>query len=119
MKHKVEVILFGDAKIAFEKLNSIIEEKRSTDRIYDNELMLMNSIKKKMNLIRLNPFYGDNIPKRLIPLKYGVDNLWRVELPGYWRMIYAIQGNTVEIRCFILDIFSHKEYNKKFGYKKK
>lgn len=119
MKHKVEVILFGDAKIAFEKLNSIIEEKRSAGRSYDNELMLMNSIKKKMELIRLNPFYGDNIPKRLIPSKYGVDNLWRVELPGYWRMIYAIQGNTVEIRCFILDIFSHKEYNKKFGHKKK
>lgn len=119
MRHKIELILFGDAKAAYEQLNNLIEKKRSANRIYDNELTLMNSIKKKMELIRLNPFYGDNMPKRLIPPEYGVDNLWRVELSGHWRMIYAIQGKTVEIRCFILDIFSHKDYNKKFGYKKR
>jgi len=33
-------------------------------------------------------------------------------------MIYTIRGNEIEIIALILDITNHKEYNKKFGYRK-
>jgi hypothetical protein len=46
-------------------------------------------------------------------------NLWRLEVSGYWRMSYTIEGTDIEIICFILDILDHDSYNKKFGYKKK
>ena len=82
---------------------------------------MLRSIKQKIEFVKANPFYGDNISKRLIPqeykIKYGATNLWRVELIHYWRMLYTIKGDQVEIICFILDIIDHKEYNKKFGYK--
>lgn len=29
-----------------------------------------------------------------------------------------IKGNEIEIIAFVLDIIDHKDYNKKFGYKK-
>jgi hypothetical protein len=49
---------------------------------------LLRSIDQKKDLIKANPFYGDNIEKRKIPkIHYDVQNLWRVELTGYWRML--------------------------------
>ena len=61
------------------------------------------------------------MPKRLIPskyiLKYDIDNLWRIELAGRWRLVYSITGNQLEIINFVLDIFDHRNYDKVFGYK--
>ena len=72
-----------------------------------------------MEFIKVNPFYGDNIPKKLIPQDYNVPNLWRTELTHFWRMLYTIKGDQIEIICFILGILDHDKYNRKFGYKKR
>ncbi len=84
---------------------------------------MLKSINQKRNFVKANPFYGDNIAKDQIPkdylIKYNAKNLWRVELTNYWRMLYTIKGDQVEIICFVLDIVDHQEYDKKFGYKKK
>lgn len=77
----------------------------------------MNSINRKKDYIKANPFYGDNIPKRLIPKEYNGQNLWRVELCQFWRMLYTIKGDKVVVICFVLDFLDHKRYSKKFGYK--
>ncbi len=86
--------------------------------------MILKSIDQKIELIKANPHYGDGVPKNLIPkkyiLQYGVTNLFRVELPNFWRMLYTLTaGGEIEIIAFILDIIDHKAYDKKFGYKKK
>ncbi len=80
---------------------------------------MLKSIKQKIDFIKLNPFYGDHIPRKLIPKEYNAQNLWRVELTNFWRMLYTIKGDEIEIICFVLDIVSHKDYDKKFGYRKK
>jgi Txe/YoeB family toxin of Txe-Axe toxin-antitoxin module len=89
---------------------------------YSEEIQLLNSIKQKVEFIKENPFYGDNIPKKLIPeeyvIKYNAKNLWRVELSQFWRMLYTIKGDEIEVICFVLDIMDHVQYNKKLGYKK-
>jgi len=53
--------------------------------------------------------------------KYGITNLFRVELPNFWRMLYTLTNSEseIEIIAFVLDIIDHKKYNKKFGYKNK
>ncbi|KXA99555.1 hypothetical protein AKJ47_00070 [candidate division MSBL1 archaeon SCGC-AAA261G05] len=64
---------------------------------------------------------GDHIRKSQIPSalreKYGINNLWRLELPEEWRILYTIAsrpaGNPVVI---ILRILSHKHYDRLFGY---
>ena len=83
------------------------------------KIQLLKSIKQKIELIKKDLFYGNNIPKRIIPKNYKVSNLWRVELTNFWRMLYTIKGDKIEIICFILDIINHKSYNKRFGYKRK
>jgi len=83
---------------------------------------LFNSIKQKIDFLKENPEYGTHISKNKIPreylIKYEVNNLWKTNLSGAWRMIYTIKGSEVEILSVILDIFSHKDYDKKLGYKK-
>lgn len=87
--------------------------------------MILNAVHKKIELIKSNVHYGNPIAKKLIPeeykVKYGVINLFRVKLPKFWRMLYTLtNGETeIEIIAFVLDIVDHKEYNKKFGYKKR
>lgn len=70
-----------------------------------------------------NPEYGFHIPKDRIPKEYirdyDVNNLWKVNLSGAWRMVYTIRGSEVEIISLILDIMNHKDYNKKFEYRNK
>jgi hypothetical protein len=76
-------------------------------------------------LIKSNPHYGNPIAKKLIPQeykdKYGVSNLFRIELPNFWRMLYTLtDGETnIEIIAFVLDVIDHPTYDKKFGYKSK
>ena len=119
MKKLVRVILIDDAKESFIKLNEIAGMQVKSGRQNSQEIQLLKSIKNKIDLMKENPFYGDNIKKQLIPKKYNVPNLWRVGLTGYWRLLYTIRGDEIEVICFVLDIMDHDEYNKLFGYKKK
>ncbi|MFH1308279.1 MAG: hypothetical protein ABIH72_05495 [archaeon] len=115
----VKVILLDDAKESFIKLNEIVGKQLESGKTNSQEMQLFKSIKNKVELIKENPFYGDNIKKELIPKKFNVSNLWRVELTNFWRMIYTIKGDEIDVICFILNITNHKDYNRIFGYKSK
>ena len=115
----VRAIIINDARIAFNRLNEVVGIQLKEGRENSTEMQLLRSIKNKINLIKENPFYGDNIKKQLIPKIYNVPNLWRVEISNYWRMLYTIRGDEIEIICFILDIIDHSKYNKLFRYRKK
>ena len=115
---QVRLILSPEAEEVYKYLNEQAETSK-------NEKTILNAINKKVELIKANIHYGDPISKKLIPeeykQKYGITNLFRVELPKYWRMLYTLTNNDteVEIIAFVLDIIDHKDYDKKFGYKKK
>src|SRR3989338_8697584 len=123
MNKPVRVILLDEADSEYKKLNEIVGQKIKESKENTEEMQLLRSIRQKIDFVKANPFYGDNIAKGLIPkeyiARYDAKNLWRVELTNYWRMIYTIKGDQVEIICFVLDIISHKEYDKKFRYRKK
>jgi hypothetical protein len=92
---------------------------------FKKEKMLLKAVMRKIDLIKQNPEYGNSIPKEQIPdyykQKYEVKNLFRVELPLFWRMIYTLkkETNEIEIISFVLEIMDYKKYNKRFGYKKR
>ena len=110
------VMLIGEAKETFMKLNEIAAIQIEKGKTSSQEMQLLKSIKNKIELIKRNPFFGDNIKKELIPKEYNVPNLWRVELTNFWRMLYTIRGDEIEIICFMLEIVNHKDYDKIFGY---
>ena len=116
----VRVQLIGNAAAEFEKLNKFIGEEKSKGIENSDHQKLMKSIKQKIELVKSNPQYGAQVPKALISRSgYPVDNLWVADLTGYWKMLYTLKGNQIEILCFALEIIDHKRYDKIFGYRKK
>ena len=82
---------------------------------------LKKSVQKVICKLKENAFCGENIPKRLIPKeyiqKYKIDNLWWLPLSDAWRLVYSIVNpGKIEILAVIIDYYSHKEYERKFGY---
>ena len=51
---------------------------------------------------------------------YGINNLWKVNLPSFYRMLYTIDTSAkIVINSVIIAIIDHERYNKIFGYRKK
>ena len=102
-------VVFADEKLkeAFEKL----EKEDPT---------LHKFLTRAIDDLKENPFCGIPISKRLIPKiyikKYGINNLWKYNLPGAWRLLYSVTGNKVSIIAIILEWLSHKEYERRFKY---
>ena len=109
----VDIKLSPEAEIVY---RYIVEKALSSK----SERIMLKAILQKIEWIKSNPKYGQPIAKKLIPkeyvLKYETQNLYRVELPNFWRMLYTLKDNRVEIIAFVLDILDHKDYNKKFRY---
>lgn len=120
MNKEVEIILSEEANKQYEELNQIVGEEIRKGVGSSFHQTLLKAINRVKELLRKNPFLGNQIHKRLVPKKYlnkyGVDNLWRVELPNRWRLLYSIYGEELKITNFVLDFFDHKNYNKLFKY---
>ncbi len=114
----VRVILSPDAEEVYKHLN----EKAPSSKL---ERSILNAVNKKVELIKANFHYGEPIAKDKIPAeyrqKYGISNLFWVELPQFWRMLYSLNpGETeIEIVAFVLEISDHGKYDKLMGYKRK
>ena len=122
IKKKIGIKLVGDAEKAFKELNRVVGEQRNNGIPSSKDITLLNAINRIFDIIVSNPFYGENAKKDLIPKeyieKYEASNLFIVDLPDYWRMIYTLESDEIEIIAFVIDIIDHPEYNKKFGYRK-
>ncbi|MBI5872364.1 type II toxin-antitoxin system RelE/ParE family toxin [archaeon] len=110
-RQKIVIFVDENTKDSFERLkNGKFEQKQ----LYD-------FINRAMDYLKKNPQAGIHVPERNWPKeyiqKYNINNLWKYDLPKNWRLIYTIKGTEVEILAVILEWFSHKEYDRKFGYK--
>lgn len=94
-------------------------EKRAEKHESEAEHLLKITEKGIARLIE-DHMAGQKIQKKLWPKyyiqKYGINNLWRLRLDDYWRLIYTLIGGKVRIEAVILEVLDHKEYNKRFGY---
>ena len=120
---EVKVVLSEEASEEYNELNRIVGEELQRGVTSSVHQSIFRSIERVKGWLKDNPFVGDQVKKGQIPdyyvEKYGVTNLWRIELSDYWRLGYTIQSNEVEIIDFVLGIMDHKEYDKRFGYKRK
>ncbi len=82
--------------------------------------VLYKSLNQAIDNLKDNPFCGIHISKKLIPKiyikKYNINNLWKYNLPGAWRLIYSIVGSEINIITILLEWLPHKKYNRRFKY---
>ncbi len=118
---KIKVVLSNEANKVYTELNELVVEEIKKGIQSSFHQALLRSIKRASELLKKNPFAGNQIQKRLIPknyiIKYDAENLWRIELANRWRLIYTIKGNRIEVINFIVNIYDHKKYDKDFGYR--
>ncbi|MBU2099786.1 hypothetical protein KKG83_02460 [Candidatus Micrarchaeota archaeon] len=91
---------------------------------------MLKGINDKIELLKINCEAGIQIKKKQIPKKYlekyEVTNLWKINLPSYWRMIYTLKQplreateiDVLSIWLDVLDIIDHEKYDKIFRYKR-
>lgn len=119
---KIRVIFEEEAKEDYLKLKETIEQEKKNGITSSENITLLNSINQKTELLKSNPQAGRAVRKKLIPKIYTeqeITNLWIINLANYWRMLYNIQTDEIEIICFILEFGNHNKYNKLFRFKKK
>ena len=131
VEKRVSVKLVGEAKEAYLELQETVRLEKERGVTSSFNQTLLRSIDSKIALLKVNYDYGIQIPKRLIPKKYlvqyEVTNLWKVNLSGYWRLVYTLrqpQREQTEVEIIsiwldVLDIMDHEKYDKIFRYKKK
>jgi hypothetical protein len=97
--------------------------KASFGKLYDfpneNELLL-KWLNDAFDKLAENAFCGVQIKKKLIPSvyieSYEIDNLWKLNLPKGWRLLYSVARDEIRIISIILDWFDHKSYEKMLRY---
>ena len=120
---KIKVVLSEEATEEYNELNRIVGEELQRGVTSSVHQSIFRSVERVKGWLKENPFAGEQVQKSLIPRhyinKYDVTNLWRIDLSDYWRLVYTIQSNEIEIIDFVLNIVDHKRYDKIFGYKGK
>jgi len=124
MREKDVVVYFSqEANSEYKWLQERVLEQKKTGIENSFDMQLLKAIDREKLNLKINPQKGIHIKKRNITKqvvqRYNTDKLWKLDLVGFWRMIYTIMGDEVKIITFILEIMNHKSYDKIFGYRKK
>ena len=123
MAKPVEVQFSTTAYADFLELQKQVSIEQGQGKKSSFNMQLLKAICREMQNLKANPWMGDHIPRQVISknvfARYKTDRLWRVELVGYWRLIYTVSGDSIKIVDVVLKFMDHKTYDKVFGYKKK
>ena len=124
MKGKEIDVYFSDEALAtYKELQKKALEQKNQGSKNSFEIQLLKSIDRERINLKINPQKGIHIPKRNVTKqvvdRYSTDSLWKLNLVGYWRLIYTITGDDVKVISFILEIMDHDRYDKVFGYRGK
>ena len=110
----IVVKITGNALEEFNKLNKVVGQELVKGIARSDHQILFSAAKQKIELLKENPQYGIHVPRNLIPAEYvklyEIKNLWKINLPKGWRMLYTIRGSEVDIIALVLDIINHKNY---------
>ncbi|MEK6835131.1 MAG: hypothetical protein AABX61_02610 [Nanoarchaeota archaeon] len=103
------------------KVKFISDELEKDFNLLKDDDFIKKAIIRAIKDLKENAFCGVQIPKKLFPReyvqKYGINNLWKYNLPKGWRLLYTVTAeNEVELISAILEWFNHKDYERKFGY---
>lgn len=96
------------------------QEWESLQNGRDEDRRLRKAIDAVLDDLKKDPACGIKIQKRLWPREYlkafGITNLWKMNLPDGWRLIYTIISDETTTVCMIIEWLPHKEYERRFGY---
>jgi hypothetical protein len=91
---KIKVIFASEPDKAYRELKALVEKEKSGGVDSSENQTLLRGIDNAVEILKANTQYGRQHPKSKIPKKYvelyNIDNLWTIELPLYWRLVYTV-----------------------------
>jgi len=82
---------------------------------------LLAIINNGLDKLKDNMFAGQKIEKKKFPKyyirKYQINNLHKLNLDSRTRLTYTLVAEESGVTVVVLEVLSHKKYNKRFGYK--
>lgn len=94
--------------------------RRAFEKLKNKDKLLYKWLNRALDDISENSFCGVAVPKRLIPKiymrKYGVDKLWKYDLPKSWRLLYSVGREEIRIIAVILEWLDYRNYERRFKY---
>ncbi len=100
-KKEIEVRFTKGADISYKTLQESVLEDIKKELKNSFNMQLLKSIERTINNLKINPHYGNHIPRKNISKalakRYGTDKLYRTDLVGFWRLIFIIIGEEIRI----------------------
>jgi hypothetical protein len=122
-KKEIWVEFSENADKSYKELQKTVLEEKRKGIINSFNMQLLKAIDREKVNLKIDPQHGTHIPRKYIPKvlanNYGTERLWKIDLVGYWRLIYTITGDDIKIIAFVLEFMDHKKYNKLFRYRKR
>jgi len=96
--------------------------KKAYDKVKNSEFSeLRRHLAMAFKEIDKSPSCGIAVSKSLIPKiyakKYGINNLFKYDLPAGWRLLYSLDKDGIEVIAIILEWLNHKDYERRFKYR--
>lgn len=86
----------------------------------DNNGAMYKKIQETIKNLKDDHIVGVRIRNNQVPSYYvrrhDVNAVFKVNLPGAWRLIYGILVIHDEKKALLMELFDHNSYNKRFGY---
>lgn len=86
----------------------------------DNNGAMYKKIQETIKNLKDDHIVGVRIKNNQVPSYYvrrhDVNAVFKVNLPGAWRLIYGILVIRDEKKALLMELFDHNSYNKRFGY---
>ena len=87
----------------------------------DKNSRLYKIVGKGIDDLKLDVCAGVKIERKKFPRdyvrKYGINNLWKLNLDSNYRLTYTILVEDVFQIPVILEVLDHKKYSQRFGYR--
>ena len=86
----------------------------------DKDSYLYKIVERGIGILKSDMCTGKKIGRKKFPKvylkKYGISNLWKMDLDSAYRLMYTIVAENSRKILVVLEVLSHKGYVRRFGY---
>jgi len=104
-------------------VNGVPDDFNSIYEKLDSKNGIKKDVSKTINLLKNDQVPGIHLKLSKVPKYYkdlhDLNAYYKVVLPQNWRLIYGILGINGQKMALLLELFDHKKYDKRFGFKKR
>jgi len=102
-----------------------IESPHAMRQLREAPREVQDALRRQAAALEAEPFRGtfialSRVPRRALAGWQGrigaIPNLYKLDLPQGWRALYFVASDEKRRNIFVIEVFSHTEYDRLLGY---